>query len=116
MNHETMQQIKDKYFREPGVNLTRQWGGNNATLQAYFNEQGVTNVTAAEVIAKEPEYTAWRSAIDATMAWEAQMLVTDKDMSREMEDHITDHHAGNAGNAYAQAAYDAKVALRGNKP
>ena len=37
-------------------------------------------------------------------------------MSRELEDHITDHHAGNAGNAYAQARYDEKIWRRSEKP
>jgi len=37
-------------------------------------------------------------------------------MSRQMENHIKDHHAGVAGNDYDQTIYDSKIKLRGERP
>lgn len=55
MNHAKMRRILDKYWRVPGRSLTRQWDGVE-DLQAYFDELGVTNVTAVDLIAKEGDY------------------------------------------------------------
>jgi hypothetical protein len=46
--------------------------------------------------------------------WQADMQAFK--MSRELENHITDQHAGVAGNPFDQAEYDAKVARRGQRP
>lgn len=48
--------------------------------------------------------------------WEKQMQSSDAGMSREMEDHITDHHNGLAGSSFSQAKYDEKILLRSQKP
>ncbi len=56
--------------------------------------------------------------VDHTIAvWEALMVESDRvDISREMEDHIEDHHGGVVGNPFGQAKYDEKKAKRAQKP
>jgi len=68
LNHSKMRRILDKYFREPGRSLTRQWDGNAATLQAYLDEEGVFNCTAKDIEAKEVEYDAFVLAQYVTTA------------------------------------------------
>ena len=58
MDHRKMRRILDKYWRVPDRSLTRQWDGVE-DLQAYLDEQGVTNVTAATLAAKESDYDAF---------------------------------------------------------
>jgi len=65
LNHPKMRRILDKYWRVPGRSLTSQWDGNNGTLQAYFDAQGVDNVTASAVIAKESDYDTWLAFVRA---------------------------------------------------
>ena len=70
--------------------------------------------TEAELVAIDDEYQA-----DAVplIEWEKIMAKSDKeDISREMEDHIHDHHGSVAGNVFQQAKYDAKKAKRTAKP
>lgn len=71
-----------------------------------------------------PEEEASADAREAQIAaekpmkdWVIMMQESDaNDMSREMEDHITDHHEGIAGNQYSQIKYDAKKMKRSQKP
>ena len=118
LDHPKMRRIVDKYWRVPGRSLTRQWDGNEATLQAYFDEQGVDNVTASTVIAKEGDYDTWLTSVRASEAWKAEIAATDATMPRPVEDVIgtmsDDQRA--ALPAYTKDAYAAKVTLRGEKP
>ena len=118
MNHPKMRRILDKYWRVPGRSLTRQWDGNEASLQAYFDEQGVTNVSAADVIAKEADYDTWLSGVRAKEAWKTAMADTDAAMPRPVEDVIGTMSDAQKAKlpAYTADAYAAKVALRGEKP
>jgi hypothetical protein len=68
LNHPKMRRILDKYWRVPGRSLTSQWDGENASLQGYFDAQGVDNVTASEVIAKEGDYDTWLTSVRALQA------------------------------------------------
>jgi hypothetical protein len=118
MDHPKMRRIVDKYWRVPGRSLTRQWDGNEATLQAYFDEQGVSNVTASEVIAKEGDYDTFLAAVVANREWEAEIAATDAAMPRPVEDVIgtmSDEQRA-ALPSYTRDAYAAKVTLRGEKP
>jgi ribulose 1,5-bisphosphate carboxylase large subunit-like protein len=65
LDHAKMRRILDKYWRVPGRSLTSQWDGDNSTLQAYFDAQGVDNVTASAVIAKESDYDTWLTSVRA---------------------------------------------------
>ena len=118
LNHPKMRRIVDKYWRVPGRSLTRQWDGNEATLQAYFDEQGVSNATAAEVIAKEGDYDTFLAAVRASEAWKAEIAVTDVSMPRPVEDVISTMSDTQRGKlpTYMKDAYAAKVTLRGEKP
>lgn len=54
---------------------------------------------------------------DKTAGWEKVMAESDvTDMSRELEDHITDLHGGVSGNPYSQLKFDGKKAKRAAKP
>lgn len=118
MNHPKMRRILDLYWHIPGRSLTRQWDGNEATLQAYFDEQGVSNATASEVIAKESDYDTFLAAVVANREWEAEIAATDATMPRPVEDVISsfsdDQKA--ALPAFTRDTYAAKVTLRGEKP
>ena len=118
MNHPKMRRILDKYWRVPGRSLTSQWDGNNGTLQGYFNAQGVTNATAAEVIAKEGDYDTFLAAVVANREWEAKMAATDAAMPRPVEDVISTMSDTQKAKLpqYTRDAYAAKVTLRGEKP
>jgi hypothetical protein len=118
LNHPKMRRILDKYWRVPGRSLTRQWDGQNATLQAYFDEQGVTNVSAVDVIAKEADYDTWLSGVRAKEAWKTAMAETDAAMPRPVEDVIGTMTSTQFRKLpqYTQDAYAAKVALRGERP
>jgi len=48
--------------------------------------------------------------------WKQKIVETDSSMPRYLEDHITDHHDGVAGNEFIQGKYDDKKALRATKP
>jgi len=118
LNHPKMRRILDKYWRVPGRSLTSQWDGNNGTLQGYFNAQGVTNATAAEVIAKEDDYDTFLAAVVANREWEAKMAATDAAMPRPVEDVISTMSDTQKAKLpqYTRDAYAAKVKLRGEKP
>ena len=118
LNHPKMRRILDKYWRVPGRSLTRQWDGQNATLQAYFDEQGVTNVTAVDVIAKEADYDTFLAASVAKRDWQTAMADTDAAMPRPVEDVIGTMSETQKAKLpkFTQDAYAAKVALRGEKP
>ena len=58
LNHVKMRRIKDKYFREPGLNITRQWDGVE-DLQTYLDAMGCAIGTAVEIRAKEADYDAF---------------------------------------------------------
>ena len=118
LNHPKMRRILDKYWRVPGRSLTRQWDGNEATLQAYFDEQGVSNVTASAVIAKEGDYDTFLAAVRASEAWKAEIAVTDAVIPRSVEDVISTMSDTQRGKlpTYMKDAYAAKVTLRGEKP
>ena len=66
--------------------------------------------------ADQDAWTAEYDALQPTRDWEAQMAETDKDMPRWMEDHITGDHNGVVDDPILQNRYNAKVALRGQKP
>ena len=53
------------------------------------------------------------SAMDT---WKRTMAKSDYSMPRYLEDHITDHHDGVAGNEFLQGKYDNKKTLRATKP
>ena len=118
MDHPKMRRILDKYWRVPGRSLTRQWGGDNSTLQAYFDEQGVSNATASEVIAKEGDYDTWLAGVRASAAWKAEIADTDAVIPRPVEDVISTMSDTQRGKLpeYTRDAYAAKVTLRGEKP
>ena len=118
LDHPKMRRIVDKYWRVPGRSLTRQWDGNEATLQAYFDEQGVSNATASEVIAKEGDYDTFLAAVRASEAWKAEIAVTDAVIPRSVEDVISTMSDTQRGKlpTYMKAASAAKVTLRGEKP
>ena len=118
LDHPKMRRILDKFWRVPGRSLSRQWDGNEASLQAYFDEQGVTNVTAVDVIAKEGEYDTWLSGVRAKEAWQTAMAETDATMTRQSEDIIGTMSDAQKAKlpAYTADAYAAKVTLRGEKP
>ena len=118
LNHPKMRRILDKYWRVPGRSLTSQWDGNNGTLQAYFDAQGVDNVTASEVIAKESDYDTFLAASIAKRDWEAAMAAMDVSMPRSTEEVIgtmSDEQRAKLPK-YTSDAYAAKVTLRGQKP
>ena len=78
MNHQKMRRILDKYFRVAGRSLTVAWDGIQP-LQDYFNIQGVTNVTAIALIAKENDYDIWMSGKpDREKDNEATAIMTDR--------------------------------------
>ena len=118
LNHPKMRRILDKFWRVPGRSLTRQWDGQNATLQAYFDEQGVTNVSAVDVIAKEADYDTFLAASVAKRDWQTAMAETDATMTRQSEDIIGTMSDAQKAKlpAYTADAYAAKVTLRGEKP
>ena len=118
LNHPKMRRILDKFWRVPGRSLSRQWDGNEASLQAYFDEQGVTNVSAADVIAKEADYDTFLAASVAKRDWQTAMAETDATMTRQSEDIIGTMTPTqfNKLPQYTQDAYAAKVTLRGEKP
>jgi hypothetical protein len=118
LNHQKMRRVLDKYWRAPGRSLTRQWDGSEATLQAYFDEQGVSNVTASEVIAKEGDYDTWLTSVRASEAWKAEIAVTDAVIPRSVEDVIStmSDEQKAALPSFTRDAYAAKVTLRGQKP
>ena len=118
LDHPKMRRIVDKYWRVPGRSLTRQWDGNEATLQAYFDEQGVSNATASEVIAKEGAYDTFLAAVVANRDWEAEIAATDSAMPRPVEDVIgtmSDTQKGKLPQ-YTQDAYAAKLVTRSERP
>ena len=84
------------------------------------DEDGLATVEVTDLSAEDQAArTAEAAAIIAGRPmedWIAKMKVVDKDMPRYLEDHITDAHNGVASNAFQQAKYDAKVALRLNQP
>ena len=53
---------------------------------------------------------------DPMRKWKRTIQATDSGMPRYLEDHITDHHDGVAGNEFLQVKYDAKITLRGERP
>ena len=118
LNHPKMRRIVDKYWRVPGRSLTSQWDGDNSTLQAYFDAQGVDNVTASAVIAKEGDYDTWLTSVRASEAWKAEIAVTDAVIPRSVEDVIRTMSDTQRGKlpTYMKDAYAAKVTLRGAKP
>ena len=118
MNHPKMRRILDLYWHIPGRSLTQQWDGNEATLQAYFDEQGVDNVTASEVIAKESDYDTWLAGVRALEAWKAAMQAADVSMPRSTEEVISTMSDEQKAKLpeYTKDAYAAKVTLRGEKP
>jgi hypothetical protein len=118
MNHPKMRRILDLYWHIPGRSLTQQWDGNEATLQAYFDEQGVSNVTAAEVIAKEGDYDTFLAASIAKRDWEAEMAAFDATMPSPVEAVIGTMDVAQKAKLpqSTQDAYAAKVTLRGEKP
>ena len=118
LNHPKMRRILDKFWRVPGRSLSRQWDGNEASLQAYFDEQGVTNVSAADVIAKEADYDTWLSGVRAKEAWQTAMAETDATMTRQSEDIIGTMTPTQFDKLpqYTQDAYAAKVTSRGERP
>ena len=118
LNHPKMRRILDKYWRVPGRSLTSQWDGNEATLQAYFDSQGVNNVTASTLIAKESDYDTFLAASIANRDWEAEMAAFDATMPSPVEAVIgtmSDTQKAKLPQA-TQDAYAAKVTLRGEKP
>lgn len=64
LDHTKMRRILDRYYRVPGRSITRQWDSSE-DLQAFFDEQGITNCTAADVLSKEAEYDAIQTAHEA---------------------------------------------------
>ena len=118
LNHPKMRRILDKYWRVPGRSLTSQWDGDNGTLQTYFDSQGVNNVTASAVIAKESDYDTFLAAVVANRDWEAEIAAMDVSMPRSTEDVIGTMSAAQKAKLpeYTRDAYAAKVTLRGEKP
>jgi len=118
LNHPKMRRILDKFWRVPGRSLSRQWDGNEASLQGYFDEQGVTNVSAVDVIAKEADYDTFLSAVKAMQTWQTAMADTDATMTRQSEDIIGTMSDAQKAKlpAYTADAYAAKVTLRGERP
>jgi ribulose 1,5-bisphosphate carboxylase large subunit-like protein len=116
LNHPKMRRIVDKYWRVPGRSLTRQWDGNEATLQAYFDEQGVSNATASEVIAKESDYDTWLTSVRASEAWKARMASFV--MTRVEEEVISNLTAEQkaALPQYTRDQHAQKLVARGEKP
>ena len=118
LDHPKMRRIVDKYWRVPGRSLTSQWDGNEATLQAYFDEQGVSNVTASAVIAKEGDYDTFLAAVRASEAWKAEIAVTDAVIPRSVEDVISTMSDTQKAKlpAYTRDAYAAKLVTRSERP
>ena len=60
-------------------------------------------------------WTAEYDALQSTRDWQASMSATDSSMPRWFEDYITENSVTLAPGR-AKDSYDAKVALRGEKP
>ena len=113
LNHPKMRRILDKYWRVPGRSLTSQWDGNEATLQAYFDEQGVSNATASEVIAKESDYDTFLAASIAKRDAQAVLEKHDaKGYTRAWETSVAPLVAAGTLPEYDQTIFDEKKAAR----
>ena len=116
LNHQKMRRVLDKYWRVPGRSLPRQWDGSEATLQAYFDEQGVDNVTPSAVIAKEGDYDTWLAGVRASEAWKARMASF---VMTRIEEEVISNLTADQKAALPQYTLDQhaqKLVARGEKP
>jgi len=75
------------------------------------------NYCTVDSVVKTLTFDSAAFETDKTMReWKQKIVETDSSMPRYLEDHITDHHDGVAGNEFIQVRYDAKIKLRGERP
>jgi len=72
-------------------------------------------LTEVETEDRQAESAVYEAQIPLN-EWKAKMAETDTDMPRWMEDHIESEHDGITKNPYTQGKYNAKKALRAQKP
>lgn len=124
--------VKDGVIKEGPVPLPKSWGnvtGLHVASPAKLTELGWLKVIMVPpVFDKATHKLGARSTSigtnDVTFTWTITPLTVSDvyenwklemaqfEMSREMEEHIKDHHSGITDNAYTQALYDAKIAKR----
>ena len=129
-------QIKDGLLKQGPLRITNKLvGASNAKLltQAQLKSMGwIPAILVPPIFDKATHKRGVRSvsigADDVTFTWATVPLsVSDVyenwkrdmkgfSMSREIEEHITKHHAGLTGHAYTQEVYDEKKAKREAMP
>jgi len=112
-----------------GLILESQSGGdpnNSAHLQTLTDNAMARGLAESDIevgyctdadmqVLYDAKETAWDVA-DPMRKWKRTMQETDAGMPRYFEDHLRDDHDGVAGNEFLQGKYDAKKALRLEKP